>query len=62
MILYRGNKFYLTDELSTNGTKLNGKELVPRDPYELNDGDEIQVGDTNLLLLILYIHTLLKPA
>lgn len=49
VILYRGNKFYLTDELSTNGTKLNGEELVPRDPYELNDGDEIQVGDTNLL-------------
>ena len=49
VILYRGTKFYLTDELSTNGTLLNGKELVPRDPYELNDGDEIVVGDINLL-------------
>ena len=49
VILYKGNKFYLTDELSTNGTLHNGKELVPRDAYELKDGDEIVVGDTNLL-------------
>ena len=49
VILYKGDKFYLTDELSTNGTLHNGKELIPRDAYELNDGDEIVVGDTNLL-------------
>jgi len=49
LILYKKNKFLLTDELSTNGTLLNGEELTPRDAYDLNDGDEIKVGDTNLL-------------
>ena len=49
LILYKKNKFIITDELSTNGTLLNGEELVPRDTYELNDGDEIKVGDTSLL-------------
>lgn len=49
LILYKKNKFILTDELSTNGTFLNGEELIPRDTYDLNDGDEIKVGDTNLL-------------
>jgi len=49
LILYKKNKFILTDELSTNGTFLNGEELVPRNTYDLNDGDEIKIGDTNLL-------------
>ena len=49
LILYKKNKFILTDELSTNGTLLNGEELIPRDTYELNDGDEIKLGDTTLL-------------
>jgi len=49
LILYKKKKFILTDELSTNGTLLNDEELVPRDTYELNDGDEIRVGNTTLL-------------
>ncbi len=49
LILYKKNKFILTDELSSNGTLLNGEELIPRDTYELNDGDEIKLGDTTLL-------------
>ncbi|MDA9107312.1 FHA domain-containing protein [Flavobacteriaceae bacterium] len=49
LILYKKNKFILTDELSTNGTLLNGEDLVPRNTYDLNDGDEIKVGDTTLL-------------
>ena len=36
-------------DFSTNGTFLNGEELVPRNTYDLNDGDEIKIGDTNLL-------------
>ena len=35
--------------LTTNGTLLNGEDLVPRNTYDLNDGDEIKVGDTTLL-------------
>ena len=49
LILYKKNKFIITDELSTNGTFLNGEELVPRNTYDVNDGDEIKVGDVNLL-------------
>ena len=49
LILYKNKKFILTDELSTNGTFLNGDELTPRDTYELNDGDEIKIGKTTLL-------------
>jgi len=54
IILCRNDKFILTDEVSTNGTFLNGKELVPRDAYEINDGDEIKVGDTTLLFRIAF--------
>ena len=46
IILCRNDKFILTDEVSTNGTFLNGKELVPRDAYEINDGDEIVENTT----------------
>jgi hypothetical protein len=49
LILFKKNKFILTDELSTNGTFLNGEELIPRNTYELNDGDEIKIGNTTLL-------------
>ena len=49
LILCRKNKFILTDELSTNGTLLNGEDLTPRETYDLKDGDEIKVGNTTLL-------------
>ena len=49
IILCRKDKFILTDEVSTNGTTLNGNELTPREAYEINDGDEIKMGNTNLL-------------
>ena len=49
LILCKKDKFIITDELSSNGTLLNGEELTPREPYDLNDGDEIRVGTTNLL-------------
>ncbi len=29
---------------STNGTRLNGLELIPDEPYRLRDGDEIEFG------------------
>tara|TARA_B100000925_G_C22006782_1_gene474050 strand:+ start:3177 stop:3806 length:630 start_codon:yes stop_codon:yes gene_type:complete len=49
LILCKKDKFIITDELSSNGTLVNGKELSPRDPYDLNDGDEIKIGKTTLL-------------
>jgi len=49
IILCKKDKFYLTDEVSSNGTLLNGEDLEPRKPYDIKDGDEIKVGNTNLL-------------
>ena len=49
LILCKKDKFIITDELSSNGTLLNGEDLSPREPFSLNDGDEIRIGTTNLL-------------
>ena len=46
-ILYRGEKFRIKDEFSTNGTIINGNEIT--DQVELNDGDTITVGNTEFL-------------
>jgi len=47
MILYRSGKFKIKDELSTNGTYVNGVEI---EETELNDGDIIKIGTTELKL------------
>lgn len=44
VLLYRAEKFLITDEMSTNGVSVNNIDLMPRDPYELNDGDVISIG------------------
>ncbi len=49
LILCRKDRFLLTDEMSSNGTTINGQDMSPRDPYELADGDEIKIGTTTLL-------------
>ena len=49
LILCRKDVFLLSDEMSSNGTTINGQDLSPRDPKELNDGDEIKIGNTTLL-------------
>lgn len=49
LILCRNDKFIISDEMSTNGTLLNGNDLTPRETYDLNDGDSIRVGNTTLL-------------
>lgn len=46
VILFRSGVWYLEDEMSANGTFLNGKELAPRNPVKITDNDEIKVGDT----------------
>jgi hypothetical protein len=45
-ILFRGGKFYISDEMAANGSYLNGEEMEIRKPYDLVDGDEIRLGDT----------------
>ena len=45
MILYREGKFRIKDELSTNGTFVNGESI---EEYELKDDDKIKIGKTEL--------------
>tara|TARA_Y100000813_G_scaffold189200_1_gene164160 strand:+ start:463 stop:1083 length:621 start_codon:yes stop_codon:yes gene_type:complete len=46
LILCRKNKFWLSDQLSSNGTFLNGDDLDPNESPEIKDGDEIKLGNT----------------
>lgn len=46
VILYRSGVWYLEDEMSANGTFLNGEELAPRNPTKLADNDTVKVGNT----------------
>jgi hypothetical protein len=50
-ILYRNDKFLISDELSTNGTYLNN-EIVEDKAY-LNDNDIIKLGNISLKLRII---------
>ena len=43
--LYEQGKYYIRDNQSRNGTSLNGRSLVPLQPVELKDGDEIRLYD-----------------
>jgi hypothetical protein len=45
-ITKEGDKFYIQDEGSTNGTKLNGVEIKGAGRKELKDGDKILVAET----------------
>src|SRR6202030_350452 len=49
-ILNLGNSNYaLRDEESANGTKLNGQPVNKHQPYPLQEGDKIQLGQTELI-------------
>jgi RNA polymerase subunit RPABC4/transcription elongation factor Spt4 len=47
MILFRSGKLRIKDELSTNGTFINGTEI---EETELKDGDVIRIGTTEFKL------------
>lgn len=47
VILYRAGKFRIKDNLSSNGTFVNGEDIEDQH-YELHDGDTIQIGDSIL--------------
>lgn len=44
-IFREGDKFYIQDEGSTNGTKVNGVEIKGKGRVELKDGDKILVAE-----------------
>ena len=49
-IISQGNGNYaLRDEGSANGTKVNGQPVTKYQPYPLQDGDKIQLGQTVLV-------------
>lgn len=39
------NTFTLTDNGSSSGTRLNGRQIRPNEPVPLSDGDEVVLGD-----------------
>lgn len=48
-LLERNGDYYtLTDLGSTNGTLLNGKQVVPRQPQRLRPGDRIKIGEVEM--------------
>jgi len=48
-ISLEGNRFYIEDENSTNGTMLNNIDIKDMGRQELKDGDEIKVADEFIL-------------
>lgn len=45
-ILYRTGKYKIKDEMSSNGSYLNGVEMEAGDVYDLSDNDNIKLGNT----------------
>jgi hypothetical protein len=45
-ILFRKDRYWIRDEMSANGTLLNGEDLDLDKVYELHDGDLIKIGST----------------
>jgi pSer/pThr/pTyr-binding forkhead associated (FHA) protein len=45
-----GKKFFVEDLKSTNGTLINGEAIVSGESYEVEEKDNIQIGDTVILL------------
>ena len=50
VIEYEGGKFFITDNNSANGTRLNGTALEPNARTELPSGSTVEVGRTILVL------------
>jgi pSer/pThr/pTyr-binding forkhead associated (FHA) protein len=48
ILTYKGGQLFVMDNGSTNGTFVNGQRLEPRQPYELYDSDELEVGNISL--------------
>jgi len=51
LLLYKDEKFILQDELSANGTFVNGEQIEER--VLLEDGDEITFGSVNFIIKII---------
>jgi len=47
----RGNEYVFKDLGSTNGSRLNGKDVVPDEEHRLRDGDRVQFGTIEAVYL-----------
>lgn len=50
-IVRQGDKYFITDEASSNGTFVNGSRLVPKQYYQINRGDVIRMADSDFQLM-----------
>lgn len=49
--IIQGDKaLYVEDQNSTNGTRINGFQLEPRQLYRLRDGDELELGRVRIVV------------
>ncbi len=48
-ITKEGNRYYITDNASSNGTKLNGRRLKPNQVYSLQSGDTVQLSNEKFI-------------
>jgi hypothetical protein len=51
IILFRDEKFYLSDELSTNGTHVNGESIDER--IKISDRDEVRFGEIKTKFIVI---------
>jgi pSer/pThr/pTyr-binding forkhead associated (FHA) protein len=47
---YDDGAIFIEDLNSTNGTRINGFQLVPNHPYRLRDGDELEFGRARVIV------------
>jgi pSer/pThr/pTyr-binding forkhead associated (FHA) protein len=59
LIQYIDGKYHIQDLSSKNGTRLNGKKLETMSP--LRSGDEIMIGLTRLVFVLLPQHNFRSP-
>jgi pSer/pThr/pTyr-binding forkhead associated (FHA) protein len=53
VIRRREGVLYIEDLNSTNGTRINGSQLIPEREYRLRDGDEVEFGRVRAILRFL---------
>lgn len=46
VILYKKGKFKIKDKMTANGTFINGVELEVEEAFDLNDGDDLRLGNS----------------
>ena len=51
MIRHRGSDFEVLDLTSRNGTWLNGKKLLPNQPYRFASGSNLRLGQMQLFIM-----------